>query len=144
MDISNIITLGLSFVVGLGATQILASVVGVIRARKEQKVHWLPLAWAASIFIFQVQYWFAIYSVNQGITGWTWSNFLPVLLLAGLIFLSGGLILPSEPSRRSESLIEDFREHGRLALIPLAAYLMTSDFLGFPLLVGLPAEYNSL
>jgi hypothetical protein len=124
MEIFELITITLSFIVGLGVAQILASVVGVIRTRRIRKLHWLPLAWAASIFLAHVQFWFALYMRNAEVT-WTWATFGPVLLLAVLVFLSGGLILPSEASQRSETLLDDFREHGRLALIPLAAYLLT-------------------
>ena len=124
MEIFELITITLSFIVGLGVAQVLASVVGVIRARKDRELHWLPLAWAASIFLAHVQFWFALYSRNEQVT-WTWGTFGPVLLLAVFLFLSGGLILPSEASQRSETLLEDFREHGRLSLIP-----PFSDWLG--------------
>ena len=34
----------------------------------------------------------------------------------------GALVLPSESQQRVGDLLSDFRAHGRLALIPLAAY----------------------
>ncbi len=45
-----------------------------------------------------------------------------MLGLGVLLFASGALILPSESQQRSGDLMEDFEEHGRLGLIPLAAY----------------------
>jgi hypothetical protein len=39
-----------------------------------------------------------------------------------LLFAAGALVLPSESQQRVGSLLEDFGEHGRLALLPFAAY----------------------
>ena len=53
---------------------------------------------------------------------WTWSWYLQLLFLGILLFASGALVLPSESQQRSGDLLEDFREHGRLGLLPLTAY----------------------
>jgi hypothetical protein len=37
-------------------------------------------------------------------------------------FASGALVLPTEAKQRLGSLSDDFQEHGRLSLIPLALY----------------------
>lgn len=118
----EVITITLSFVLGLSMSHLLWAVASAIRARKTLELHWLPFAWAAAIFFVHVQYWFAAFSIDLAIDQWTWSWYLQILFLGILLFGSGALILPSESQQRLGRLIDDFREHGRLGLLPLAAY----------------------
>ena len=120
----EIITITLSFILGLSMSHLLWSAASVIRYRRELKLHWLPFAWSAAIFFVHVQYWFAALAIDLTIEGWTWSWYLQILFLGVLLFGSGALILPSESQQRHGDLIDDYREHGRLSLIPLAAYFL--------------------
>lgn len=45
-------------------------------------------------------------------------------MLAVLIFLAGALVLPTREVRVPGGLIEDFDVHGRLALLPVAGYVL--------------------
>ena len=105
-------------------SHLLWSAASVIRYRREIKLHWLPFAWAAGIFFVHIQYWFAALAIDLTIEGWTWSWYLQILLLGVLLFGSGALVLPSEAQQRHGDLIDDYRENGRLSLIPLAAYFL--------------------
>ena len=117
-----IVTLTLSFVLGLSMSHLLWAAAAALRARKHLRLHWLPFLWAACIFFVHVQYWFAASAIDAAIGEWTWSWYLHMLGLAVLLFASGALVLPSESQQRSGNLLDDFQEHGRLGLIPLAAY----------------------
>jgi hypothetical protein len=118
----ELITLTYSFVLGLSMSHLLWAAASAVRARNELQLHWLPFAWAAGIFFVHVQYWFAAFAIDMVVQEWTWSWYLHLLGLGVLLFASGALVLPSASEQRVGSLIEDFREHGRLGLIPLAAY----------------------
>ena len=118
----DVITITLSFVLGLSMSHLLWSAASAVRARREFRLHWLPFAWAGCIFFVHVQYWFAAFSIDLGLEGWTWSWYLQVLLPGVLLFASGALVLPSESQQRVGDLVDDFRDHGRLGLLPLAAY----------------------
>ena len=88
-------------------------------------MHWLPFAFAASIFLFHIQYWFVLYDYDvELISRWTWATYAPFLALAVILFLSGGLVLPSASTRPGNSLIEDFQENGKISLLFLAAYIL--------------------
>lgn len=122
----ELLAIPLSLILGLGITQILGEVVAAIRNREHSRLHWLPLAWAAWIFLVHVQYFFYLWDLYELEVIWTWSQFGPVLWHVTLLFLAAGLILPGPRERaRNEHLIEDFQRHGRLALIPFA--LVTID-----------------
>ncbi|MGD8306633.1 MAG: hypothetical protein PVF17_08265 [Ignavibacteria bacterium] len=118
----EVIALTLSFVLGLSMSHMLWSAAAAVRARKHLQLHWLPFLWAGCIFFVHIQYWFAALAIDRVIIEWTWSWYLHMLFLGILLFASGALVLPSESQQRSGKLLDDFKEHGRLGLIPLAAY----------------------
>lgn len=117
-----LITLTLSFVLGLSMSHLLWAGAAAVRARRSLRLHGLPFLWAGCIFFVHVQYWFAAFAINEVIEEWTWSWYLQMLGLGVLLFASGALVLPSESQQRSGDLLDDFQEHGRLGLIPLAGY----------------------
>lgn len=118
----EIVTITLSFVLGLSMSHLLWAASALFRARRHVRLHPLPLLWAACIFFVHVQYWFAAFAIDKVIEQWTWSWYLQMLTLGILLFLSGALVLPSESKQYTGDLLEDFKDNGRLGLIPLAAY----------------------
>ena len=119
-------SVALSFVLGLGITRLLVGALGVFRARRRQKVHWIPIVWAASIFILQIQFWWAIFELYGQIETWTHGVFGTLLLGAVLLFIAGALVFPASADQERSSLFEYFKEDGRWALLALAAYTAQS------------------
>ncbi len=115
-------SVALSFVLGLGLTRLLLGALYVFRARGRQTVHWVPVVWAASIFLFQIQYWWAVFELNTLIEVWTHGVFATLLGMTLLLFVAGALILPASDDQAKDDLFEYFREDGRWALIALSAY----------------------
>ena len=122
MSLFEIITITLSFVLGISASHVLWSTACAFRDRRRMRLHWIPLAWAGCIFMVHIQYWFAAYQTDALIDEWSWLSYLILLSLSILLFFAGALILPRDSTQRPESLLEDFRLDGRLGLAPLAAY----------------------
>ena len=118
----EVITLALSFILGLSMSHLLWSTASTVRARDDLQLHWLPFAWALCIFFQHLSFFFGGLMIDLRIEEWSWSWYLHVVLLAVLLFGSGALVLPSESQQRVGSLLEDFNRHGRLALIPFAGY----------------------
>ena len=122
----EIVVLTVSLVLGLGIAQILSAIAAAIRERERSRLHWLPISWGVLIFLLHVQYFFALMDMDaEGFT-WTWDRYGPVLLYVVMLFLAGGLVLPSQRAERATALIDDFDRHGRLALIPLGVSLLMS------------------
>ena len=115
-------SVALSFVLGLGLTRLLLGGLHTFRARRRQKPHWIPITWAVSIFIYQVQYWWAIFELNSLIDAWTHGRFVTLLSLAMLLFVAGALILPTSANDEQDALIDYFDDDGRWALLALTAY----------------------
>jgi hypothetical protein len=120
----ELITITFSFVLGLGVAQILSAASAALRNRHERALHWMPLGFAASIFLFHIQYWFVLFDYDANlIIEWTWWSYGPFLALAVLLFLSGGVVLPTPGTEAGDSLISDFEQRGKLSLVFLAAYI---------------------
>jgi hypothetical protein len=111
----------LSVILGLSMSHILWTGASAVRARRELKLHWLPFAWAACIFLQHAHFWFSALSVDLSLDGWSWTWYLQFLLLAVLLFAAGALVLPSDSSR-TDDLLEDFRAHGKISLVPFVLY----------------------
>ena len=119
-------SVALSFVLGLGLTRLLLGALYVFRARERQRVHWIPILWAASIFLFQIQYWWAVFELRVLIEVWTHGVFITLVALALLLFVAGALVLPASDDHAKDDLMEYFHEDGRWALLAMTAYAALS------------------
>ena len=70
MDSFRWIAVALSMILGLGVTRLLSAFVAVFRSRKHSKLDWIPLAWAGCIFLWQLQFWWAIIELPGLIRVW--------------------------------------------------------------------------
>jgi len=125
----ELLAIPLSLILGLGVTHILTGVTDAIRERERVPLHWLPIAWAFLIFLFQVQYFFVLWDLNESGAIWTWPVFGPSLFNCVVLFLSAGLILPGSRQSDCTSLIDDFENHGRFSLVMLALMLLVAILL---------------
>lgn len=120
----EIITITLSFVVGLGIAQLLSSFGAAVRDRFDRRLHWMPFAWGAIILLFSVQFWFALFDLDRVLADWSWIWYLQILGLAIALYVSGTLILPSRATTIKGDLLNDFKKNGRYALLALIVYLL--------------------
>ena len=106
----------LSFILGLGVAQILSSVVYLLQSRRAIALAWTPLLWAYALLLYHVNFLFALLQArNEAL--WHLD-----LVMAALLFLAGGLVLPSDGRPLPGRLIDFFEEHGRIALLPFALF----------------------
>ncbi len=122
MSVFEFISVALSFVIGLGIARLLTAVVALFRARRRVRLHWMPLVWAAMIFLWMIQYWWAIFELSLIIQDWEMWRFAFLLLLALLLFAAAAMSLPTRPGVDAASLLEDFEQNGRWGLIVLVTY----------------------
>lgn len=120
----ELVSIVLSFILGLGVAQILSSLVYLIHSRRETRLRWTPFLWAVAILLFHLNFLFAALWFYYA-SGSLELYFLD-LFSAVLLFLSGGLILPSASRSLPLDLNEFFERDGRLALLPLSIFLAMS------------------
>jgi len=130
-------SVALSLVLGLGITQLLLGALRVFWARGRQKVQWIPLIWAAAFFLWQIQYWWALFELHALMENWTQAAFLILLASAILLFISGALTLPASESQERDELLTYFRSDGKWALPAGTAYCALSLWVN-SLLYGAP------
>ena len=121
MTAFEFLSVALSFVLGLAVTSLLASLLGVFKARKQVPLDWLPLAWAGAIFALQVQYWWALFSLRD-VSRWTLPSFVSLLLMALILYAAGGLILPTNPAEAQGDLREYFSDEGKWGVFAVLIY----------------------
>jgi hypothetical protein len=117
------LSVALSFVIGLGVTYLLTSLLSLIRERRTCRLDWLPLLWAFYVFGYQVQYWWALFEL-AALDSWSLTVFLAVLLYSVLLFAAGGLVLPHDAARHDEGLRTYFERDGRLGVVLLNVYVL--------------------
>lgn len=119
-------SVALSLVLGLGITRILLGGLGVFRARQRQNIHWIPVVWAVTVFVYQIQYWWAIFELKETLLTWTQGVFATLLSLSILLFVAGALVLPASADQERQNLYDYFDQSGRWALLAVTGYLLLS------------------
>jgi hypothetical protein len=128
MDAFRWITVALSMILGLGVTRLLSAFIAIFRSRTHAQLDWVPLAWAACIFMWQLQFWWAIIELPNLMQTWTFTAFLTLVGLTLLLFIAAALVLPPHELREKENLADFFQRDGRWALIALSTYFILAFF----------------
>ena len=136
MTAFEFLSVALSFVLGLAVTLVLTSFLSAFRARSESRMDWLPFAWAGYVLVNQFQYWWAIFELSS-VSEWTVASFGMLLLLAVILFLAGGLTLPTGSGEYPRDLGEYFSTDGKWGVVALASYAVVG-VVGNVILFGTP------
>lgn len=121
MDTFRWMSVVVSMILGLGVARLLVGAVGVFKARHTRTVDWLPLLWAAAIFLQQVNFWWSLEGAGTGTT-WTLPAFLLLVGLVLALFLAAAVILPVDPLAADDTFRSCFERDGRWSLLGLAAF----------------------
>ncbi len=122
MDSFRWISVVLSLILGFGVTRLLSASVMLFRSRSRAHIDWIPLAWAGCIFLWQLQFWWAIIELPMLVKTWTLGYFLVLIFLTMLLFVSAALVLPDRELKQGESILATFEVDGRWSLFSLAIY----------------------
>ncbi len=111
-------------VLGLSVTRLLTGFVTIFRIRRTSKIDWVPLAWSSVLFIMQLQYWWAINQLSTLQPTFYFGEFIFLVLMTLMLFLTATLLLPSRGEDEANVLRIYFEQDGRFALISLTAFLV--------------------
>jgi len=102
----------ISIVLGLGLTQLLMSVHRLVQARDRVKLYWLLLVWVCLIFVAQVEWWWASYTLRDE-TVWNFFYFLFVLFSPVSLYMAAAFALPEiEQGERYDLRVHYYRSNG--------------------------------
>lgn len=116
------VSVALSLVLGLAVTLVLRSALVAFRARHEAKLDPIAIAWAVYIFVSQLQYWWGPVRALSDLERITGTIFILMIVLAVMLFLAGGLVLPVSEDRYPTDLSEYFEKDGRWGVLIYSAY----------------------
>lgn len=119
----------ISMVLGLSITRLLLGLVTVFRIRRTSSVDWVPLAWCAILFVIQLQYWWAINDLPLLRSQYGFSDFLFLVLMTLMLFVSAALLLPSRSEDEQGGLRAYFETDGSFALLSLSGFLLLASVL---------------
>lgn len=105
MTIYEHLSVLISIVIGLGLTHLLGNVHELVQARERVRLHWMPITWAALVFVGLVQWWWSSFQF-QDHQQWTFFWFLFVLMRPVLSYLSAAFVLPRVEAGESYDLVE--------------------------------------
>jgi hypothetical protein len=111
-----------SIILSLGITRLCSDTTLLVRSRRDSSLDWIPLTWAACIFIWQIQYLWAIIELPNLIRIWTLPEFLGLLILSLTLFFAGSLVIPHQEGEIGARYDEHEGWHGRGALIAVAIW----------------------
>ncbi len=122
MSIFEYVSVAISIILGLGVAQLLSAGLSLYRARRRVQFHWIPLAWAATILLLQLTFWWQMFSLNQDPAVWNYGTFLLTALMATTLFAAGGLILPPRYPQGELALIDHFMADGKAGVGAFAVF----------------------
>lgn len=67
MSLFEFVLVMVSLVLAIGVTHLLHEIASIVRHRDTLTVHWIPLAWIATLFLYSVSYWWALWDF-QGLS----------------------------------------------------------------------------
>ena len=115
-----------SIILGMGMTRLFSDAITLFRSRHDVRIDWIPLVWAVCIFIWQIQYLWAIIELPAFVQKWTLFDFFILLFLSLSLFVSAALVLPDNQLKTGARLDENFLRDGRWSLIALSAWGVTA------------------
>ncbi len=115
-----------SIILGMGMTRLFSDVITLFRSRHNVQIDWIPLVWALCIFIWQIQYLWAIIELPSFVQVWTLLDFILLLFLSLSLYVSAALILPDFQMHSGARLEDNFLRDGRWSLIALSTWGVTA------------------
>jgi hypothetical protein len=119
----HILATVLSMILGLSITRVLLGAMTVFRIRRTARPDWVALAWALVLFLFQLQFWWALNDLPTLKNAFSFIEFLLLVCLSLSLFSAAALILPSRSEDEADGLQVYFEQDGRFALLAICIYL---------------------
>ena len=118
----NAIWFAPSLILGLGITRLFSDSIRLFRSRSKARMDWLPMMWAICVFVWQIQYLWAVIELAKFVMNWTLFDFLLLIGLSLSLFVAGALVLPDIELREGDDLGQSFSRDGRWALAALSIW----------------------
>jgi hypothetical protein len=113
----------LSIIVGLGLTEMFGNLHKLIRNRTRVTWDWLPIAWAATLLVLVINYWWSIYLGVSGVDRvQNAAEFGLILVPPILLFLTTASVLPNFESSSEWDMRRLYDSQRKTFIITFALY----------------------
>lgn len=106
MSLFEFVLVMVSLVLAIGVTHLLREIASIVRHRDTLTVHWIPLAWIATLFLYSVSYWWALWDF-QSLT-WTFPGYFFLLVAPTLLYIAISLLVSADVAVPGTSLLDSF------------------------------------
>ena len=121
----------ISIIVGLGLTEMFGNLHRLIRNRSRVVWDWLPVAWATTLLILVVNYWWALYLGVSGLERVTNAAEFGLLLVTPiLLFLTTASVLPSFDESSEWDMRRHYDEQRKTFIMTFALYQCSTTIVG--------------
>ena len=101
----------ISIVLGLGITNVLTGLAGIVRARDRVRMFVPTVIHLLNVFVIHVQMWWAMFGLRE-VRHWTFAGFFAVLMQPVCIYLASAFLVPAIPESGPVDLkAQFFREY---------------------------------
>jgi hypothetical protein len=107
MNLFAFVLVMVSIVLGLGVTHLLQGISLVVRHRRTTAVDWVPLTWAATLFLFVASNWWATWDFRD--VHWNFPAFFFVMVEPAVLYLAMTLLLPVDAADQHSESFEQVR-----------------------------------
>ncbi len=107
MSLFEFVLVMVSLVLGLGVTHLLQGISLVVRHRRTMKVDWVPLTWAATLFLLVASNWWATWDFRE--VHWSFPTFFFVMVEPAVLYLAMTLLLPVDAADQHAESFEQVR-----------------------------------
>ena len=113
----------LSIIIGLGLTEMFGNLHRLIRNRTRVTWDWLPVAWAATLLVLVINYWWSIYLGVSGIDRvGSAAEFGLTLVPPILLFLTTASVLPNFDAGSEWNMRRQYDEQRKTFIVTFALY----------------------
>lgn len=95
-----------SLVLAIGVTHLLHGVADLVRWRGRVRLDWVPLVWAASLFLVAALYWWSLWDLRGA--EWRFPLFFFMLLAPTLLHVAASLLISTEAVEAGASVQSEF------------------------------------
>ena len=141
MDEFSYLIVLISIILGLGITRLLTGLGQQIELRRHIRTYWPSIVWAVIVLLIHVQTWWSMFGMRDH-EGWTFLDFLVVLLQPITLYLLAALALPTASAGAPTDLRTHYYEQSRWFFALLCVLLGISLLKDVALSGSLPSALN--
>ncbi len=140
MSLFEFILVMVSLILAIGVTHLLRGVAAIVQNRETLQLDWVPLTWAASLFILSALHWWSLWDFR--VVEWTFPDFFFVLLAPTFLYVAVSILVSPDLAAPGNSMAASFERVRLPFMVVMVALALATGWDGWVL--GVEPAWNSL